>query len=151
MSALAGSTGRLISIWIKRGKLAPMDRVQRAHVVAGRGLEGNANQGGKRQITLLSKEAWELAVTELGVDLDPACRRANLLLSGLDLTASAGRTLAIGSIQIQVRGETRPCDLMDREHEGLQAVLRPEWRGGVFGEALDSGSIRVGYPIHWVS
>ena len=151
MSRVDRFTGRLVSIWIKRGKLAPMDQVECVRVVAGKGLEGNANQGGKRQITLLSKEAWELAVGELGVDLDPARRRANLLVGGLDLKASAGRILEIGSIQIQVYGETRPCELMDREHEGLQAVLRPEWRGGVFGEPLDSGSIRVGDPIRWVS
>ena len=42
--------GRLEAIWIKRGKLAPMDSVEVARVVAGKGLEGNANQGGKRQI-----------------------------------------------------------------------------------------------------
>ena len=39
-----------------------MDPVDRAELVAGRGLRGNANQGGKRQITILSEEAWNDAV-----------------------------------------------------------------------------------------
>jgi hypothetical protein len=47
-------TGKLEQIWIKRFKGGPMDRKNAARLHAGAGLEGNANQGGKRQVTILS-------------------------------------------------------------------------------------------------
>ena len=149
MNAPLDGLGRLEAIWIKRGKLAPMDRVDRAEVVAGRGLVGNANQGGKRQITLLSADSWSEAVEELGRDLDPASRRANLLIRGLELIGCRHRVLCIGEIRIRIHGETRPCDLMDRQAPGLQAALASDWRGGVYGEALASGLIEVGAEVRW--
>ena len=42
--------GRVEQLWIKRMKRGPMDPVTRAVAIAGRGLQGNANQGGKRQV-----------------------------------------------------------------------------------------------------
>ena len=142
-------SGQLEAIWIKRGKLAPMDRVSRAEVVAGRGLVGNANQGGKRQITLLSAESWSEALEQLGRDVDPARRRANLLIRGLELIHCYDKILSIGDVRIRIRGETRPCDLMDRQAPGLQAALASDWRGGVYGEALDSGVLEVGAAVCW--
>ncbi len=58
-------SGTLERIWIKRMKGGPMDPRDRATLVAGRGLAGNANQGGKRQVTILSKEVWEQVTTPL--------------------------------------------------------------------------------------
>ena len=52
-------TGQLEAIWVKRMKRGPMDPLERATCVAGRGLAGNANQGGRRQVTIFSKETWE--------------------------------------------------------------------------------------------
>ena len=143
-------TGRLEAIWLKRGKLAPMDPVGRVRVLAGKGLVGNANQGGKRQITLLSADTWAAAVEDLGAELDPSIRRANLLVSGVQMVECRGRTLQVGDLRIRIHGETRPCELMDRQHPGLQSVLSEDWRGGVFGEALDTGSIGVGDSVRWL-
>lgn len=126
-----------------------MDPVQEATLEAGRGLVGNANQGGKRQVTLLSAEAWSATEAELGTRLDPSTRRANLLVSGIDLEGARGRTLRIGSCRILIHGETRPCRLMEESHEGLRGALDPDWRGGAFGAVLDSGEIRAGDPVAW--
>ena len=142
-------SGRLEAIWLKRGKLAPMDEVQSARIIEGRGLEGNANQGGKRQITVLSAELWNEVKREFGDDIDPRSRRANLMVSGVDLVESRDKTLQIGDLKIRIYGETRPCELMDRETEGLRSVLESNWRGGVFGEALNSGTIAIGDTVGW--
>ena len=48
-------TGHLRAIWIKRMKRGPMDPRETATLVPGRGLVGNANQGGRRQVTLISE------------------------------------------------------------------------------------------------
>src|SRR5512144_1466453 len=73
--------GRLEHIWIKRAHRGEMDGRQRGTMRAGRGLEGNANQGGRRQVTVLALEAWNDATAEIGERIDPARRRANLLVS----------------------------------------------------------------------
>ena len=53
-----------------------------------------------------------------------------------------------GEVAIEVKGETRPCELMDDDgRTGLQAALRPQRRGGVYGQILHGGEIRVGDGI----
>lgn len=140
--------GRVERIWLKRMKGGPMDPRDRATLVAGRGLVGNANQGGKRQVTILSKEVWErIAATLPEAPRDPSARRANLLVSGVDLANSRGRVLRIGGYRIRIYGETRPCEQMDAAAAGLRAGLSEAWAGGVFGEVLDDGEIRVGDDV----
>lgn len=139
----------LSAIWIKRGRGAPMDRRERAELVPGRGLVGNADQGGKRQVTLLSAEGWQDAVADLGVEVDPAVRRANLLLSGLPLAGIRDRVLRVGSCRLRVLGETRPCRQMEEAQPGLLQALAADWRGGSFGEVLTGGEIAVGDPVAW--
>jgi|SRR5712691_2646236 len=136
--------GEIVSIWIKRAHRGPMDRVPEAELVAGRGLRGSADQGGKRHITVITEESWDDAQEELGVEVDPSARRANVLLRGIDLESSRGQLLRLGECVVRVYGETRPCHLMDEAQEGLRNALKPNWRGGVFGEIVEGGTIRVG-------
>jgi len=142
-------TGRLEAIWIKRFKRGPMDPTETATMVGGRGIEGNANQGGKRQVTILSKERWEELMAEVGGDEDPSSRRANLMVSGIDLTETRDRVLAIGNVRIKINGETRPCERMDEAHQGLKGAMQVSWSGGAFGEVLDDGTISVGDTVAW--
>lgn len=141
--------GRLEAIWIKRMKRGPMDPVTQANLVAGRGIEGNANQGGKRQVTLIEQEMWEEIVRGLNASVPPSARRANLMLNGIRLANSFGRVLRVGSCRIQIYGETRPCEQMDEAHMGLRDALKPNWGGGAFGEVLDDGRIEIGDSVSW--
>jgi MOSC domain-containing protein YiiM len=142
--------GRVEKIWIKRCKGGPMDAVSRARAVAGRGLEGNANLGGKRQVILLTADAWQTVRSELGVDVDPSLRRANLLLSGIDLVDRRGWTLKVGDCRVRIHTECKPCRRMEEAQPGLQDALRADWRGGACGELLDSGTIEVGDVVVWL-
>jgi len=144
---LSAMSGRLEQIWIKRMKGGPMDPRDRATLVAGRGLDGNANQGGKRQVTILSKEVWQQVTARLPEAPPPVARRANLLVSGVNLGSARGRVLRIGAYRIRVYGETRPCEQMDAAAEGLRAGLSAPFNGGVFGEVLDDGEIQVGDEV----
>ena len=69
MSVDAG--GRLEAIYVKREKRGPMDAVRVARLVQGRGLEGNANLGGKRQVTILEREVWEALMASLAGTCPP--------------------------------------------------------------------------------
>jgi MOSC domain-containing protein YiiM len=143
--------GEIVSIWLKRAHGGPMDAVGEAELVAGRGLRGNADQGGRRQITIIEEAAWRDATRELGIDVDPAARRANLLVRGVDLANSRGRLLRIGECIVRVWTETHPCDLMDEMQHGLRAALKPAWRAGVSCEIVTGGTIRTGDFVQWTS
>jgi MOSC domain-containing protein YiiM len=141
--------GRLEAIWIKRAHGGPMDPVTRATAAAGRGLAGNADQGGKRQVTIIEREVFEALRGEFGPAVEPRMRRANLLVSGVRLPETRGRVLRVGSVRIRVLGETRPCEQMDEALPGLRSALGSGWRGGVYGELLNDGEIAVGDPVSW--
>jgi len=144
------AAGRLLAMWVKRSRGGRMDPVGDTRLIAGAGLEGNTDQGGRRQVTLLDSAAWDAATEELGVTLDPGTRRANLLLEGVDLFRSRGRVLAIGECRLLVRGETKPCERMNEASPGLKDRLWKDWRGGAFAEVLVGGAVRVGDPLRWV-
>jgi len=105
---------------------------------------------GKRQVTVLSEEAFNEACNELGTALPWTIRRANLLISGIDLENSKGRNLAIGSVVLEVTGETDPCYRMDEQFEGLKDALEPNWRGGVTCRVISEGYVKLGDEVKWV-
>lgn len=139
--------GKLEAIWLKPMRRRPMKPVEAATLLANRGIVGNANQNGRRQVTIISLEQWRAAEASLGTPADPALRRANLMVSGIDLAKTRGKLLMIGSCTIEVWGETRPCRTMDEGLPGLQEALRPDWGGGVFGIIVKGGVIHVGDPV----
>jgi len=136
-------------IWLKRAKGGPMDSVATAELEAEGGLRGNANRGGKRQVTIISAQRWAELMDNLGADLPPSARRANLMVSGLDLEQSRGRVLRVGDTRLKINGETRPCEQMEAAHAGLQQLMSGRWGGGAFAEALDGGEIHVGDTVEW--
>ena len=141
--------GRVEAIWVKRARRGPMDPADRVFLRAGRGITGNADQGGQRQVTIVARERWDALSRELGVAVGPSLRRANLLVSGVELANTRGRILAVGKCRLLVHGETRPCDRMDEAYPGLREAMRSDWRGGVYAEVLSDEEIVVGDPVTW--
>ena len=142
--------GQLKAIWVKRARQGMMDVKAEAELVAGRGIRDNADQGRRRQVTIIEEEVWDALMVQLGGNLDPSNRRANLMVAGLSLKDSRGQTLRIGNCRILIKGETKPCNLMDETLQGLREAMFPNWQGGAFGEVLDDGIIRVGDAVGWV-
>ena len=143
-------SGRLEAIWLKRQRGGEMSAVSQANAESGGGLAGDANYGRtRRQVTLIEKEVFDGLNDELGTSVDPAVRRANLMVSGVRLAETRDRKIRIGDCLLQIRGETRPCTLMEDQLSGLRDALDPEWRGGVFCTVLSDARIQVGDAVSW--
>ncbi len=140
---------KLHQIWIKRAHRGKMDAADRATLIAGRGLAGDANQGGTRQVTLIELERWRQLMDASRADLDTSARRANLVVEGLDLVNSRGRMLRVGAARLVIRGETRPCERMDEAFPGLQNAMRDRWGGGAFADVVEGGEISVDDDVMW--
>ncbi|MGH1362121.1 MAG: MOSC domain-containing protein [Calditrichia bacterium] len=143
------TTGKLEAIWIKRVRRGLMDSKPTAKLITNHGLEGNANQGGRRQVTLIEKEVWQAVMERLGAELDPSTRRANLMVSNFPLQDSRGKIVKIGNCLLEIMGETKPCNLMDESLMGLKDMLYANWGGGAFAKVLNDGEISVGDTIEW--
>ena len=126
-----------------------MDPLSEATLEAGRGITGDANSGGRRQVTIIERERWDAHMSALGADLDPSTRRANLMVSGFPLANSRGRILRIGASRIRIFGETKPCEQMEDALPGLRRTMYDNWGGGAFGEVLEGGLITIGDEVAW--
>ena len=141
--------GVLEAIWLMRAHGGPMDPVDEAVAVQGRGLEGGADFDRDRQVTLIEREVFDRLKAEIDDSMEPVMRRANLLVSGIRLEGTRDRTLAVGDLRIHIHGETRPCGRMDEACEGLMAALDPHWGGGAHGSVVNDATITVGDQVRW--
>jgi len=141
--------GRVERLWVKRAHGGRMDAMESVDLVPGRGVAGSADQGGRRQITLLEHEVWEALMGELESAAGPETRRANVLVSGIALRESRGRALRLGPATLRVLGEVKPCGQMEAAVPGLRAAMFPDWRGGAFAEIVEGGKVSVGDVVEW--
>lgn len=141
--------GRLEQIWIKRAHRGVMDPARDAVLETGKGLVGSANYGGRRQVTIISAERWAELVAVLSAAIDPSARRANLLVSGVELAETRDRVLRVGSCRLLIGGETRPCERMDEAYAGLQEAMTSRWGGGAWAIVDGGGDIHVGDEVAW--
>jgi MOSC domain-containing protein YiiM len=140
-------TARLLAIYLRPAARLPVRTVTRAVAIAGVGIDGDHARGGRRQITLLAREAWERACADFGAAVPPEVRRANLFVEGIDLGACLGKSLQIGEVVVAVLRENRPCELLDgKDRIGLCAALRAERRAGVYGTITTGGVLEIGAP-----
>lgn len=147
--------GRLIGIAWRPARQAPMQSVDSVLVTKERGVEGD-HKGAKfprRAVTVLAREDWEAALSDLGVadnELAWTERRANLLVEAVRLPRALGATLRIGPLLIEVTYPTTPCRRMDEVRPGLKRALYPDWRGGVTCRVLEGGCIAIGDAVEVV-
>ncbi|RMF77711.1 MAG: MOSC domain-containing protein [Planctomycetota bacterium] len=139
-----GTTCKVLAIAIKPAEGAPMEQVAEAVGVVDAGLEGNAPCTPDRGVTFISSKQWREVCEELGADLPWHTRRANILLDAGGLAGLVGRRVRVGEMLVEIKGESKPCGLMDKLHAGLRAALKPHARGGVFGRVVEGGAVRVG-------
>jgi len=139
---------QLIGIAIRQKKRAPMELLDSAFVTTEKGIVNDfRGKPGNRQVTVLSKTAWNTACDELGQMLDWQIRRANLLVDDIDLQEKTGKIIRIGEIQLKITQETDPCKRMEELVAGLFKALAKQWRGGVCCRVISEGQIKIGDKV----
>ncbi len=136
---------------------APMQLVDRARALAGRGLEGDryadgagtfSPRGAHRpgyELTLIAAEVVE-DLTARDAAFDFASTRRNVLTRGIDVNALVGRDFYIGDVHCRGLRLAEPCAHLERlQGPGL---LRPLiHRGGLRVDLLSDGDITINYLI----
>ena len=75
---------QLIGIARHEKKRAPMEALEAVEITLEAGVEGDFHgKPSKRQVTVLSKSAWDATCSELDVELDWLTRRANILVDDI--------------------------------------------------------------------
>lgn len=150
----AGVSGTLAGIALHRERKGPIETLDSVAVTVERGIEGcvrgplGPNSKNRRQVTVMEAGDWAAASLEAGTDLAWWNRRVNLLADGVDLPQTEGARIRIGAdVVLEVTVECEPCHRMDALHDGLQAALRPDWRGGACTRVISGGHITVGDQI----
>ena len=138
---------KVLAIAVRTVKEGPMREVESVEVAEQGGLVGDLPVTPERGVTLIDRAQWQETIDELNVDLPWHTRRANVLTEGLEMASLIGNTIHLGSIELEVIDETRPCALMDRIQPGLRQVLKPDCRAGVHGRVIKGGTLRVGDAI----
>ena len=142
--------GQLEAIWIKTAHGGAMQPVSEANTEKNKGLVGDVSFGrSKRQVTLIEKEVFDLLRDRLGDSIGPEMRRANFMVTGVELKETVGRILSVGDLKVKISGETKPCKIMDDACQGLREALVDEWKGGVYGCVLNDAVVKMGDPVSW--
>ena len=136
---------RIEKLWIKPAAGAAMQPVEELSISTDSGIAGQKPQ--QRPVTFIAQERWAELMGQMSAGLDPATRRANVLLPGIDLIESTGKTIRIGEVELIVRGETRPCRQMEAALPGLEEAMNDRWGGGAWTEVVTGGTIRGGDAV----
>lgn len=128
---------------------APALALDTATFIADRGLEGDwrSRKGRARQITVIEEEALQHTAAALGrAPIDDGASRRQVVVRGIDLNATVGKRLRIGSLLVQVDELCDPCRNMERTiGRGAQAAMGN--RGGICGRVLEGGVVRPGDAV----
>lgn len=145
--------GKVLGIARKTEPRAAMEELEVAEIGVEFGLDkdwrGRRSDSklDRRQISVMTIEAWEAACAEVDHNLAWTVRRANILVDRLVLKKTLGATIQIGDVVLRVTEETEPCSRMDEQVDGLTSALTPDWRGGVCCVVEHGGAVNLGDTV----
>lgn len=142
--------GKVVWIGLRPGHGAPMQIVERAQVLAGRGLAGDRKaqrSGGERQVTLFQHEHLAVIASFLGrAAIEPELMRRNIAVSGINLYALRDRRFKIGELVFEGTGDCAPCRRLE-ETLGQGGFNVSRGHGGITAKALTDGWIEIGDAV----
>lgn len=114
------------------------------------GLAGDHARPGKRALTLIQAEHLPAIAALAGRDaIRPEALRRNVVVSGLNLLACRGATLALGEAEIEITTPCAPCSRME-EALGRGGYNAMRGHGGWCARVIRTGRLAVGDEVRVV-
>ncbi len=147
---------RVISIHIAPAAKSPMQSVDSARGISGKGLEGDRysthhgtfsdTPGEGRHVTLIESEAVDALNAKLGSAFSPGEMRRNIVTRGIALNHLVGRDFRVGETLLRGVRLCEPCEhLQSLTRDGvLKQMIH---RGGLRADILADGVIRAGDTV----
>ncbi len=141
--------GRLIGICISEKRGTGKHLVERAELIAGHGIKGDAHAGDwHRQVSLLSLEKIEDFRTK-GGNVGYGDFGENLIIEGLDLKSlPVGTAVTVGECEIRITQIGKECHSRCAIYHMVGDCIMP--REGVFGEVIKGGIITPGDDVSFL-
>jgi MOSC domain-containing protein YiiM len=147
--------GFVVSLYIAPFAHAPMNLVTTAHLVPGRGIEGdrfydhcgNEDASGDvvYEVTLVEQEAIQYLREGKSLAEPGASARRNIVVQGCSLKELVGRTFCIGEVTLQGLERHDTCFSEDIDQVDACTMLRSSDLGA---RILTEGMISIGDRIH---
>jgi len=149
--------GFVRSLQIASGEGQPMQAIEQAHAVPGRGIEGDRYHSGNGHFSKEGKKSYEITLIEhealialkrdYGYDLLPLDARRNIVTVGVPLNHLVWKEFYVGEVKLLGRRLCEPCFHLVKltsNHLALSGLLH---RGGLRAQIITEGVINLGDPI----
>ncbi|MBA3403012.1 MAG: MOSC domain-containing protein [Actinobacteria bacterium] len=156
--------GHVISIYVSSRAGAPMRPRDQVEAVPRRGLEGDryfAGPGGflagatpgreVTELTLIEAEVIEHLQGDLGIEVEAADSRRNIVTRGVSLNSFVGSEFRIGQVRLVGAGLCEPCVSLVKHTANKHLLRGLAHRGGLRARILTRGTIAVGDSVVEVS
>ena len=149
------SNGTVESIHIASAAQGPPQSVGQATAIPGVGLAGDRyalklgtfyQPTPDRELTLIEAEAIEAMSRDYRIELAAGDARRNIVTRNVPLNHLVGREFVIGEVRIRGLRLCEPCDHLQRV-TGKPVIKGLLHRGGLRGQILTAGTIRVGDTV----
>lgn len=135
--------GRVDWIGLRPARKAAMQSVPRIDILD-HGLAGDHARPGKRAVTLIQAEHLPVIAALAGLpQVAPETLRRNLVISGLNLSATRNRILTTGTARLRITGPCAPCSRMETAL-GPGGYNAMRGHGGWCAEVLTPGPLAIG-------
>ncbi len=148
-----GWTGTLLSIHITPAKSQPMQRLEDARLIEGKGIEGDRyllgtgtysiKPGEDRQVTLIEREMLDRVAADDGHEISVDEHRRNLTVEGVPLQHLVGAQFRVGECVLEGVRINQPCKYLNLMLK--RDVYMALWnRSGLNCKIVTGGTIRPG-------
>jgi MOSC domain-containing protein YiiM len=147
--------GEVLAIHVTDAARAPMVALDRATLVAGKGIEGDRYLLGTgtysaipdvREVTLIEAETLEALARDHGIDLAPHEHRRNLTTRGVALNHLVGRRFRVGAAVLEGARLNVPCRYLELV-TGKKVYEPLIHRSGLNCRIVEGGEVRPGDAI----
>jgi MOSC domain-containing protein YiiM len=142
--------GYIVGVSVSEEKGTSKRNIEKGYLRQDYGLVGDGHAGSERQVSVLSMETIEKAVSDKGISARPGDFAENITLKGIDLKGvQPGQRLQLGEAEVEV---TQVGKVINETHtfsfHGMVLLVTE----GCFCRVIRSGSVQVGdiaklYPV----